>query len=428
MPLNPKLQQLLQLGKRVTRPIVRKGWWHWVRFALLLAAGSYLGHILSESPRFSDIRYELYQKQVELQHREAVYPQHTILVLLDDDDYWSDEYQARAPTKRDKIASLLDRLNEAGANTVGIDLDFSSPIPSQPDHDFSDYVKEDELLFASMKRMCDAGRHVVLTTFLLGERPPLHQAPAIYRSRLASLPCVTVGHDGFPGDMRKIAGRFELDTGALIDSFSLTIVKIIDPVAYHNLVKGENKGFRFGRYLTPEDFAPKDGQRFVYNGKAIEALQTLELRQAIANRAVIIGESHNEFAYGQGGLADSHNSPGGWEPGAMIHANYVEAELNPDSTFVPISDETAEYVEWSLAFLLALVGALEIPALWKWGSVGLCFLFSLLLTYTLMQNLGLFLDFFVPFLMIVVHTLTEELLEMRRELKHARHLLKEHSK
>lgn len=112
----------------------------------------------------------------------------------------------------------------------------------------------------------------------------------------------------------------------------------------------------------------------------------------------------------------------------MIHANYVEAELNPDSTFVPISDETAEYVEWSLAFLLALVGALEIPALWKWGSVGLCFLFSLLLTYTLMQNLGLFLDFFVPFLMIVVHTLTEELLEMRRELKHARHLLKEHSK
>ena len=110
----------------------------------------------------------------------------------------------------------------------------------------------------------------------------------------------------------------------------------------------------------------------------------------------------------------------------MLHANYVEAELNQDSTFTPISDTTAEILEWTLASILALIAASEIRAGWKAWSVFFAFVFSMILTYMLMQNLGLFLDFFVPFLMVVGHTLTEELLEMRHELRHLKHKLKEH--
>ena len=413
---------------RATQPIRRKGWWHWVRFAGLLALGSYLGHILSESPRFSDIRYELYQRQVRFQHRGRIYPQHTMLVLLDDDDYWSEEFQARSPYKRDKLAELLDRLNDSGANIVAFDIDWASPLEERPDYDFSDYRQEDEKFFSAVKRMCDAGRHVVLTDGVTGddEPPYYHQIPTIYKSRLPQLPCVTVGHDGFDKDMRKIPGMVRLDTGTYMDSFSLAIVRMVDPVSYDELVKAKDKGFRFGNYLTPEDFAPKAGRRYIYNDKAVSAMNKTELRQALADRVVIVGGSYSAFAYGQGGHVDMHNSPGGSEPGAMLHANYVEAELNQDSTFTPISDNAAEYLEWSLAFILALIAALNVPAAWKWGSVGITFAFSVLLTYVLMQNLGLFLDFFVPFLMIVVHTVTEEILEMRRELKHAKHLLKEH--
>ena len=413
----------------VWRPIVRKGWLHWVRFALLLAAGSYVGSLLSDSPRFADIRYSLYQKQVRLQHRGAIYPQHTVLLLLDDDDYWSTDLQARAPIKLEQLAVLLDKLNVAGANTVGVDVFLTSPLPKRPSYDFPDYVAGDDQFFAAVKRMCDAGRHVVLTTYLSDAgKETFHEQPSIYQDRLPQLPCVSIGYDRFADDMRKIPGMSELDTGKYIDSFSLAMVKIIDPVAYESLVKDEHKGFRFAQYLTPEDFAPKAGRKFILNGVATRQMDPMALRQIVADRIVILGGNWSSDGYGLGDPVDSHNSPGGVEPGAMLHANYVEAELNANSTFTPISDRTAEMLEWGLALLLALIAASELSGGWKGISVAMAFTVSAVLTYVLMQNLGIFLDFLIPFLMVVGHTITEEILEMRHELQHAKHKLREHAK
>ncbi len=413
----------------VWKPIVRKGWLHWLRFAALLAAGSYVGSLLSDSPRFADIRYALYQKQVRLQHRGPIYPQHTVLVLLNDDDYWSPDYQARAPLKLEQLAVLLDKLNAAGANTVGFDVLLTSPLPNNPAYDFPDYAPGDDLFFAAVKRMCDAGRHVVLTADLekVAGTETYHEQPSIYTGRLSGLPCVTIGYDRFADDMRKIPGLAELDTGKFMDSFSLAMVKIVDPVAYDNLVKDEDRGFRFGQYLTPEDFNPKSGRKFILNGVAVRQMDALALRQEVADRIVIVGGYWSQDGYALGDPVDMHNSPGGMEPGAMLHANYVEAELNQSSTFTPISDRTAEALEWSLASLLALIAASELSGGWKGASVALSFLVSAVLTYVLMQNLGLFLDFLIPFLMVVGHTFTEELLEMRHELQHAKHKLREHA-
>lgn len=413
----------------VWHPIVRKGWLHWVRFAVLLAAGSYLGQQLSDSPGFADLRYYLYQKQVRFLHRGAIYPQHTMLVLLDDDDYWGLAFQARSPYKLEQMALLLDKLNIAGANTVAFDIFLSSPLPTKPDFEFPDYVAGDNQFFAAVKRMCDAGRHVVLTTLIDdGERDFYHLEPSLYTNRLPDLPCVSVGFDRFAIDMRKIPGRKKSEKSEPIDSFSLAMVKIVDPVAYENMVKDEDKGFRFGQYLTPDDFNPKSGRKYILNGVAVRTMDDLALRHAVADKIVIVGGAYSSFGYGLGEVVDLHNSPGGVEPGAMLHANYVEAELNQNSTFAPISDHLAEALEWSLAFVLALIAASEISAGWKGWSVALSFGFSVILTYVLMQNLGLFLDFLVPFLMVVGHTLTEELVETRHALKHSKQKLREHTK
>jgi CHASE2 domain-containing sensor protein len=423
------LEHAKTVGRLVWRPIVRKGWMHWLRFAALLAAGSYLGHVLSESPRFADIRYELYQRQVRLQHRGPIYPQHTVLVLLNDDDYWSTEFQARAPLKLEQLAVLLDKLNAAGANTVGVDVFLSSPLPRHPDYDFPDYVPGDDAFFAAVKRMCDAGRHVVLTSYVVEVKKDIyHEEASIYTGRLPGLPCVSAGQDAFNDDMRKIPGLVELETGKMMDSFSLAMVKIADPVAYDNLVKDEDKGFRFAQYLTRQDFDPRSGRTFILNGVAVRQMDSVKLRQAVADKIVIVGGNWSSYGYGLGAAVDEHNSPGGLQPGAMLHANYVEAELNQSSTFTPISDRTAEILEWSLALLLALISASELPGGWKGATVTLSFVLSAILTYVLMQNLGLFLDFLIPFLIVVGHTFTEELLEMRNELQHARHKLKEHAK
>ncbi len=418
------------LLNKVVRPAISKGWWHWIRFALLLLLGIYLGHELSESNRFTDWRYELYQKQVRIQRRGPVYPRYTALVLLNDDDYWSEEYQARAPLKRDKLAVLIDRLNEAGVNTIAIDFFLESPLQSKPDYDFSDYQKEDAVFFAALKRVCDAGRHMVLATEYSGyDEDPKEmrvESKSIYTSLLPSLPCVTRGHVELPTDLRKIPGMIQLADGSYLDSFSLAITKINDPIAYENLVKGEDKGYRFAQFLTPEDFSKRDGKQFIFSGVDIQSMDIKQLRQALADKIVIIGGHVHDEAYDLGGYVDVHNSPGGDEPGAMLHANFVEAMRDPVSTFTPISDHTAEVIEWCLALALALLGSMEIHAGWKWTGFASSCLFSILMTYFLLQNLGLFLDFLIPFLMIIIHTFTEQLLEMRRELHHAKHQLLNH--
>lgn len=414
--------------RKATRPIVRKGWQHWLRFAIMLGLGSFLGHELSQSNRFTDWRYTLYQKQVRWERRGPIYPKYTALVLLNDDDYWSDEYQARAPLKRNKLAALLDRLNQAGVNTVAFDVFLESPHPDQPSFDFPDYTQEDAVFFQAVQRMCDAGRHVVLATEYRGIQQPRTEPPSIYMSLLPSLPCVIRGHVDFSEDMRKIPGMIELHDSTYLDSFSLAMTKIADPIAYDSLVKGQDRGYRFGQYLTPQDFSTRQGRQFIFSGVEIEHMSLLQLRQALADKTVIVGGHWHSIAYGVGNFVDVHNSPGGLEAGAMLHANYVEAMRDPMSTFTPISDRAAELLEWGLAMIVAVLGALEVHAGWKWGGFVLSCMASVILTYVLLQNLGLFLDFFIPILIIVVHTMAEELLEMRHELHHVKRQLQEKTK
>jgi hypothetical protein len=41
-----------------------------------------------------------------------------------------------------------------------------------------------------------------------------------------------------------------------------------------------------------------------------------------------------------------------------------------------------------------------------------------ILTYILLENLGIFLDFMVPVLILIGHTLIEEVMDMRTKLHH----------
>ena len=417
--------------RTISRPVVRKGWWHWARFALLLAAGSYLGHELRDDKRFTDIRFAIYQYQTRAQRRGPVYPQHTVLVLLNDEDFWGPRFESREPLKRDELAILLDKLNQAGADTVALDLDFFSPIPNKPDYEYPGFLAEDQLLKAAIKRMCDAGRHVVLATdaepvagYDAGTGPEVEKA-SIYTRWLPELPCVLTGYTDSPDDLRKIAGVKVLQDGRSLDSFSLAMVKVGDPTVYASMVNSQDKGFRFGEFLTPEDFSPRNGRQFVFNGEAVRNMDPNLLRQAVAEREVLLGVHWHSYAEGIGHYVDMHDTPGGREPGTMVLANYVEAMRNETWTFTAISDRTVGILEWAMACCLALVEALEIHTAWKWTAFVLCFLLSVGLSFLLLQNLGLFLDFFIPIVIIVVHTVVEHLLEMRRELKHAKHLIKE---
>ena len=101
---------ILDRIRNVLHLFTRKGWWHWLRFALILTAGGLLGHVLNDAPWLTQVRYSLYHRQLMMRDRSELYPKRTALVLLNDDDYWGDSYQSRTPLKRDVLADLLDKL------------------------------------------------------------------------------------------------------------------------------------------------------------------------------------------------------------------------------------------------------------------------------------------------------------------------------
>jgi hypothetical protein len=74
-----------------------------------------------------------------------------------------------------------------------------------------------------------------------------------------------------------------------------------------------------------------------------------------------------------------------------------------------------------LALVLAMIGVLEIHTAWKWAAFGIGLVLSILFTYVLLQNLGVFLDFAIPMLMIILHTVAEEALKLWHEFRHLKH-------
>jgi CHASE2 domain-containing sensor protein len=399
-------------------PFVRKGVWHWLRFALLLVAGSYAGHVLSDSPRLTDLRYAMYFRQLQLQHSGQFYPQKVALVLLDDDDYWGPAFQARTPLKRDKLALLLQRLNEAGVNLMALDVDLRAPRPQTPKYDFPDYATENEKLFGAIGELCRSGRHIVLATSIDYVNDNYVQVPSIYAEALSHQPCVTSGYIQLPYDMRRIPGSLELADGQHLDSLALALTRQEDPTAYRTVADSDDdRGFRFSQYLTEADFAARDGRRFIFSAADLDRMSSAELHAQFGDRIVFIGAKWHSDAYGKGVFVDTHASPGGDEPGVMLHANYVESMLDRTGTFTPMADSTAEMLEIALAIFLAFIGVLEIHSGWKLGAFLAGMLFSVVLTYVLLQNLGLFLDFAIPLLMIVVHTISEKLIDTWIELR-----------
>ena len=331
--------------RKVLHPFMRKGWWHWLRFALLLTGGILLGHVMNDAPWLTQVRYSIYHRQMMMRDRSQLYPKRTALVLLDDDDYWGESYQSRTPIKRDVLADLLDQLDSLGVNTVALDLDLRSPHPDDPGFEYADYQAEDAKLLAAIGRMCKAGHHVVLASSIQFGSDGYTEMPSIYTSKLPQLPCVKRGYIQLPYDMRRIPGTLDLADGGQLDSLSLAVTGIADPSARADSSLDAGHGFRFSEYLEEADFDKNmNGRQFVFSGNQIMKTDLAALKDQLADKLVFVGEKWHVNAYGVGPLGDQHNSPGGMEPGVMLHANYVEAMLDRTGTFAPVSDSTAEMI------------------------------------------------------------------------------------
>src|SRR5262249_30837548 len=126
-----------------------------------------------------------------------------------------------------------------------------------------------------------------------------------------------------------------------------------------------------------------------------------KLKRQFRTRAVIVGAGWHRDAYGQGPLVDLWLTPVNQIEGVFIHANWVEAIL--DSRVFGQSKTFAYGVELILSLAVAVVFSLRVGPGAKATCILLLCLGAMLVGYLMLENLGLFFDFYVPVLLIVAH-------------------------
>jgi CHASE2 domain-containing sensor protein len=419
-------------GRWIWHPVKHKGWWHWMIFATLMVLGYFAGLWLEKSPSLTGARYWMYRYQLRLQRQAPSRPYQTAVVLIEDQDYWSEPFAGRSPVDRTQLARLLTLLGQDGVQTIALDIDLRSPDALCAGCDFTRYHEEDQALDVAIKQLCHDGRWLVLGTSVRFEDGEYVQVPSLYtwakqHGPAADYGCLLPGYLQLPHDLRQFPGALTLADGKPLDSFAMAAEKTLAEDKYRTAAQAPDRAFRFSRYLSEADYGADRGP-FLFSVASLEALHQRDpnaVRRLLAQRVVLIGGAWHSTAIGQGARVDQYESPTGLVPGVFLHANYIEA-LNSDSgTFAPLPDWALKLFEYSLAGMLTLIGIQEIHPGWKWLSFFASILICFVLTYLLIENLGIFMDFLIPLCLMIVHTLVEEVIAWRRELHELRQRLEE---
>lgn len=359
------------------------------KFPLLVDAQLYFHHVLTwfnpHSPRVERV----------------------VLAEVDDATFWHAPFSGIQPTNRRSLADLALRIANAGASVIALDFQIKSPDPSRVGDDPVRGSDNTHLLDV-IRTITKKGIPVVLTCGLEGNaQGEWQRQPNIFADDLLPLGTL-VGHINLPLDHRHIPLQMrarEWDGHVIrdYDSFALKIVAAyesathIKPETSQNPIistAAQNREFVFGTFIRMSAFPRVSAGRLLRGSEG-----DLDLCRG---RVVIVGGTWHSRAQNQGPLVEEFLSPIGTVPGLYLHANYVEALL---------ADRLAAPLSTALAVILDLVLAVILYYLFqrlRWKLLLLAFFFvPLFLAYILLTNLGIYLDFILPFTLCLVHLLFE---------------------
>ncbi len=133
------------------------------------------------------------------------------------------------------------------------------------------------------------------------------------------------------------------------------------------------------------------------------------------HQIVLLGGSWHKDGFGAGELNDEHVTPAGRILGVYTHANYAEA-LRTGHYYPQISELWVIASEVIVVVGASILLALNVSKGLKIISTGLPSILIFLLSYFLLQNLGIFFEFFIPLIVLVAHELIHHL-EWRKEVE-----------
>jgi CHASE2 domain-containing sensor protein len=406
----------LHTGTSVWRQLRRHGWKHWTIVLVLTFLGSYIGHLLSHNNNgLIELRYAAYNATMKpLRARGPLYPKRTAIVFIGNDEYWSETLAGRVPIKHDYLGQLIEKVAEAKPAVIAVDFDLRRT--TKDGSIYKDYATEDAKLQESIRKASQRTTVVLPVTVQLNEDGDYVCQPSVLDSACECAPSGHCGYIQLPFDLRRVPLALKTASGHPVDSFAGAIVKAVDEEGYGRMENAGRNALPFGAYLSETEF---ENSRRVLSAGDVLKMDAQELEPTLAHRVVFVGGKWNSLGYRTGPRVDEHSAPMGRTPGAMLHANYVEAALD-QRIFRPLDETTVEILEVLTVLGLAVLAALEMSTITKCVHFITAFAVFLICTYVLLQNLGIFLDFFIPALILGVHLAADKVLHWRHSAKHHR--------
>ena len=377
---------------------------HWLVAIFLIGFGTYAGHKLGQSDVWMDLRYRAYQSFLYRLTPRAPHPKRTVLVLINDQEFWGPPLDGRRPIKRDYLANLVRKLGDANPEVIALDVDLSLSVDRLV-YDAGPYKGETDVLLQAVKEVA-ARRTVVLAkrlTYADSDKEGLEPTAAVFDDYPFGESNVRFGYITLPRDIRRIPLAINLKDGKTkVDSFASAILGAIDEQSLTDAKQKEQDALPYGTFIRPDGFVRRSAND-VLNA------DPKTLYKDMAFKVVIVGGAWHQYGVNQGPPYDSHASPVGDVYGAFVHANYVEALLD-SRTYSPMRQSLATGIEVVFSMILAVILSLHLRLHIKLAIAILLCVAIFGVSYVSWQNLGLFFDFFVPVILLMGHVVVEKLL------------------
>ena len=397
--------------KGVAHHLSRRSRGHWFIIACILIVGTIGGHLLGTSDLWIELRYAIYQTFSQLITLHPPYPKRTVLVLVDDADFWYGKFDHRTPLKRDLLADLFKKIDAANPEVIALDVDLRSHALEPGQSDDPAYRDETQKLLDAVGAISKR-RTVVLAKSVkyAGEGETEYVAESsVYDVRDFGDGRVMSGYITLPKDIRRVALDLKLHNGVSLDSFASAIARAADDRSLVETQEREKDALPYGTFIAPGEFVQLPA-RDVLNANLDDEKDLAELKKKLGFKIVIIGGAWHEFGPGPGPMHDGHSSPVGEIYGAFIHANYTEALLGT-RTYRPMREWMATGIEVFFSVVMALIFSLHIRLVLRFAAAAFLCTFVVGVSYVSWQNLGLFFDFFTPVVLLASHAVIDKMRE-----------------
>jgi len=372
--------------------LTKKGWLYWLSGFLVICLGLWISNFAAHHNFWTKPRRVAYKFLTDL-FPSAQRPIRTVLVLVDDDEYWRGYPAGRRPTKRDYLGNLISATAVANPAVIALDFILRSPSADGNPIDSPDYRHETEILVQAVKEVTASTCYVVLPkTMDLKDDGTFTIDSAVYDSDNFPSGRVYQGYINLPEDDRRVAyTQITSRDGKILDSFAQAIVRADDPDI--SLVN-TNETLPFGRFAKLKRFHPvRAADVLRHDPRALRKL---------AHKIVIIGGHWHEDAWNRGDFIDLHDSPVGKLPGVVLHANYAENILQ-SHLYWEWKKTPSHIFELVAALLVGFVFALEIGWWVKALAVISVVLLLILVGVFSILLFAVVFDFFIPVVLIAAH-------------------------